>query len=159
MYSYQETGGKFICTGGWTFPTEVQAQEFCQLWNQHWGAMAPLDTMPPKMDRAEYEAACIQLGAEILPDEKCDSYGVRYGEFGPWSGGYRAEKYTPEFCVKMALALRRLYGIEAGRKAIQKPLVIPEIVECDCGHMVSRVLVMSASRGSSCPDCYDEMSN
>jgi len=32
-------------------------------------------------------------------------------------------------------------------------------VRCDCGHTVSRSHVMSASLGTSCPDCYDRMSN
>lgn len=31
-------------------------------------------------------------------------------------------------------------------------------VLCDCGHHVPRGLKMSASLGSSCPDCYDRMS-
>jgi hypothetical protein len=34
-----------------------------------------------------------------------------------------------------------------------------EMVKCDCGHTVARSLVMSASLGSSCADCYDRMSN
>lgn len=34
----------------------------------------------------------------------------------------------------------------------------PEMVECDCGHAVLRGSVMSASIGSSCPNCYDQMS-
>lgn len=33
-----------------------------------------------------------------------------------------------------------------------------ELVRCDCGHSVPRVQVMSASLGTSCPDCYDRMS-
>ena len=33
------------------------------------------------------------------------------------------------------------------------------IVKCDCGHTVDQVLAMSSSRGSSCPDCYDRMSD
>lgn len=33
------------------------------------------------------------------------------------------------------------------------------LVACDCGHRVPRSQVMSASRGTSCPDCYDRMSN
>lgn len=32
-------------------------------------------------------------------------------------------------------------------------------IDCDCGHSVPRSQVMRASRGSSCPDCYDRMSN
>ena len=34
-----------------------------------------------------------------------------------------------------------------------------ETVRCDCGHTVARNLVMSTSRGTSCPDCYDRMSD
>lgn len=32
-------------------------------------------------------------------------------------------------------------------------------VLCDCGHSVAPLLVMGASMGSSCPDCYDDMSD
>ena len=37
----------------------------------------------------------------------------------------------------------------------------PEIkmVKCSCGHNVPQGLVMSASMGTSCPNCYDRMSN
>jgi hypothetical protein len=40
----------------------------------------------------------------------------------------------------------------------RKPAPKPEMVKCDCGHSVPRGLVMSASLGSSCPNCYDRMS-
>jgi len=33
-----------------------------------------------------------------------------------------------------------------------------EMVKCSCGHAVPRGQVMSASMGTSCPDCYDRMS-
>jgi len=32
-------------------------------------------------------------------------------------------------------------------------------VRCSCGHMVNSNLVMNASRGTACPDCYDQMSD
>ena len=32
-------------------------------------------------------------------------------------------------------------------------------VRCDCGHTVPVGTVMNASRGSACPDCYDQMSD
>lgn len=35
----------------------------------------------------------------------------------------------------------------------------PELVKCTCGHSVPRGSVMSASMGSSCPECYDRMSD
>jgi hypothetical protein len=42
------------------------------------------------------------------------------------------------------------------RKRVTKPV---KSVSCDCGHSVEPALVMSASRGTSCPDCYDRMSD
>ena len=32
------------------------------------------------------------------------------------------------------------------------------LVKCDCGHSVPQTQVMTASLGTSCPDCYDKMS-
>jgi len=34
-----------------------------------------------------------------------------------------------------------------------------KMIECSCGHLVEENLVMMASLGTSCPDCYDKMSN
>jgi len=34
-----------------------------------------------------------------------------------------------------------------------------KMISCDCGHKISQNLVMSASLGTSCPDCYDRMSD
>ncbi len=48
------------------------------------------------------------------------------------------------------------HGMEKIR-AIRQPEQ-PELVKCSCGHSVPRALVMSASMGTSCPDCYDRMS-
>lgn len=42
------------------------------------------------------------------------------------------------------------------RASEKKPV---EMVECDCGHSCPRPHQMSASLGTSCPDCYDRMSN
>jgi len=33
------------------------------------------------------------------------------------------------------------------------------MIKCNCGHSVTRNLVMNTSRGISCPDCYDRMSD
>ena len=32
-------------------------------------------------------------------------------------------------------------------------------IRCNCGHTVAPNLVMNASRGTACPDCYDRMSD
>ena len=44
--------------------------------------------------------------------------------------------------------------------AIVKKVVKPvEMVMCYCGHETPRNLRMSTSLGTSCPDCYDRMSD
>ena len=43
------------------------------------------------------------------------------------------------------------------RKRSPRPSV--QLVRCDCGHSVEPLLVMNASLGTSCPDCYDRMSD
>jgi hypothetical protein len=67
------------------------------------------------LDRAGYEAACARLGVAALPDTGCDSYGVRYGDFDPFT-------YTVEVRAEMALASRRLGAIEAEREAAKAAL-------------------------------------
>ncbi|HEY4690218.1 MAG TPA: hypothetical protein VIK33_12965 [Anaerolineae bacterium] len=46
------------------------------------------------------------------------------------------------------------YGV-IGRKRSAPP----EMVRCDCGHEVRVGQRMSSAHGTSCPDCYDRMSN
>ena len=117
-------------------------------WSAARNQMAPL---PKAMSRPEYEAACVAMDVEAMPDAQCTGYGVRYGRFVP-------PEYPVAHCVTMALAARRLRGIEAERQEVSPWRQPVEAVHCDCGHTVARNLVMSASRGSSCPDCYDRMS-
>ena len=47
------------------------------------------------------------------------------------------------------------YGV-IGRKRQSEPV---EMMSCDCGHSVPRDQVMNTSEGTSCPDCYDNLSN
>lgn len=42
------------------------------------------------------------------------------------------------------------------RKRAVKPA---QLVRCFCGHSVEPALVMNTSRGTSCPDCCDRMSD
>ena len=48
-------------------------------------------------------------------------------------------------------------------KKINQPEVIkladPVKIKCDCGHFTTKNTVMAASIGTSCPDCYDRMSD
>jgi hypothetical protein len=46
------------------------------------------------------------------------------------------------------------YG-RVGRRRQEQPVTM---VRCQCGHSVPSRQVMSASLGTSCPDCYDRMS-
>ena len=39
------------------------------------------------------------------------------------------------------------------------PKIEIEMIKCDCGCSVPKNCVMSASLGTSCPDCYDDMSD
>ena len=46
--------------------------------------------------------------------------------------------------------------IEAARL---QPIREHKMVKCACGHTIPSIWVMRANLGSSCPDCYDDMSN
>jgi hypothetical protein len=48
-------------------------------------------------------------------------------------------------------------GVEAAALRAAQPTA--EMRRCSCGHTVPDNSVMSASRGSSCPRCYDRMSD
>lgn len=50
------------------------------------------------------------------------------------------------------------HGMEQIRAVAAPTKPDPVLVKCSCGHSAPRGLVMSASMGSSCPDCYDRMS-
>lgn len=70
---------------------------------------------------------------------------------------------TPRILRVRAKLNNRLYDLqdkdEAARKARLAARPPVEMVRCACGHTIPKHLVMSASRGTSCPDCYDRMSD
>ena len=76
------------------------------------------------------------------------SYAVEY--YSPAQGEWDAYQ-----------GIRRAYQALTAATPKQDPRKPDEVemVACKCGHTVPRSLVMSASMGSSCPDCYDRMSN
>lgn len=47
------------------------------------------------------------------------------------------------------------YGVVRKKKGLPPS---PPMILCDCGHRVPKGTVMSTSSGTSCPDCYDDMS-
>ncbi len=57
--------------------------------------------------------------------------------------------------VQRVQALLATQATQAAKRA--KPRRV-EFVKCDCGHVIPSTWVMSASRGSSCPRCYDRLS-
>jgi hypothetical protein len=81
------------------------------------------------------------LSREVLL-EKIDREQVQYR-----TGLY----YEPVYIIS-----RKLYDAAQKRAAEAKAKI--QYVKCSCGHTVPKSSVMSASMGSSCPDCYDRMS-
>ena len=164
MYTYTKVDDEkfpYRCNvGGYVFETEIRAKNFCQMWNDHFDALRAIENVPSILSRKEYEAECSKLSIIPLPDSECDSYGVKYGEFEPWLDDDKIAGYEPGYCVAMALAGKRLSGIKKEKSEIVKPVAKPvEYVMCDSGHETPRNLRMSASLGTSCPDCYDRMSD
>lgn len=110
--------------------------------------------VPSRTTREEYEAACVRAGVPARTDENIlrSSYGLTYGQFA-------IPEYTPEQIIDRRLALTRLRMLEAEQAAaMPKPAPVP-YVECPyCGRLVSERVLMTASFGLACPDCYDEAS-
>jgi len=48
------------------------------------------------------------------------------------------------------------YGVIGRKHAVPPPIVM---MQCDCGHSVPVGQRMMASLGTSCPECYDRMSD
>lgn len=68
--------------------------------------------------------------------------------------------WTPESLARAHAHRKQREQEQAERDARRaQQRTAPELVACDCGHTIDRDLVMRASMGSSCPDCYDRMSN
>jgi len=147
---------------GAVFQTEHAAVNYCQMWNDYYNAMRPIDDVPLELSRVDYDRICTELGVEVLSDVDITGpfhYAVRNGDFAPRLEGEEIGGYPPAHCQEMAMARRRLRAIMKEREsqpAVSRPQ--PELVRCSCGHSVARQLVMTASLGTACPDCYDEMS-
>lgn len=153
--------GNFVVTGGWTFKTEAAASAYCDAYNAYYTARRSLDKFST-LSRDEYEKTGAELHIETMPDTDVDSYGVRYGEFRPEVPG--VQQGSPlSHLLKIDLAKLRLRGIDQERAAQPKPEQKPDYPQgrkLSCGHTVYyQSEVMTASVGSSCPDCYDRMSD
>ncbi len=153
--------GKFIVTGGYTFETETAAQAYCDAYEAYWKMQKPFETFST-LDRPTYERLCTELHIEMMSDADVDSYGVRYGEFRLEVPG--VQQGSPlSHLLKMDLARLRMHGIDQERAVQPKPARTPDYPtgrKLGCGCTVYyQSEVMSASMGTSCPDCYDRMSD
>jgi len=92
------------------------------------------------------ETTAVQVAADVYPGM---SYAIEY--YSPARGEW--DTYQ---------------AIRTEWKKLESAAVVPapttastpvEMKKCSCGHTIPKTLVMSASMGSSCPDCYDKMSN
>lgn len=61
--------------------------------------------------------------------------------------------------VKWCRSANFYYDHSYGQIGTKRNAPTPVMVRCDCGHSVPQGQRMSASMGTSCPDCYDRMSD
>lgn len=68
-------------------------------------------------------------------------------------GGRRIVRFTAEDVARVEAIIARQQATRAAKRAGIAT------VRCDCGHTVEAKVAMRASLGSSCPECYDRMSD
>lgn len=95
------------------------------------------------------EAEIVALSAETITRM---SHGIRFFDFDASPIAYTRER---EAALRQLQA--RLAIIQAATK--RPEAAVPMMVDCDCGHTISSGLLMEATRGTCCPDCYDRMSD
>lgn len=123
-----------------------------------------LRSLPPIESREAYERECARVGVRPLTDEEIAamSYGMEYGNYDmdhylrQWSYQYRlytlAQRYYQNV-LRPILKAKEEERTCSARRA-------PEMVECPgCHRQVPKRLLMAASFGLVCPDCYDTYSD
>lgn len=142
---------------------EAQAQGFT-LTNETPAPGSTTATAAPALNPADYEIT--------------DGYVGRLGKtYKPateetlWSAIAAAAARTNQSSIEIAALLESgqpvawcespNYYYDHGLGIIRRKrnLAPAPLVKCDCGHSVAPALVMRASLGTACPDCYDRMSN
>lgn len=107
----------------------------------------------------EYAALCAQaeIPARTVKEIAHSEYRLTYAEFDAtqWAAMTREEHCRQ---VIDAAYLQHLL-IVAKNRARARARKTEDIVRCDCGHDIPRRMQMSASMGTSCPRCYDRMSD
>lgn len=115
------------------------------------------------LSRAEYETICAAKNIQTLPMSGWTEEQV----WGKWSAS-AAYSSDPARQEANAIHASRQAGYFAEKTAAPSETPAPvattesatvEMKKCSCGHTIPKHLVMSASLGSSCPDCYDKMSD
>lgn len=139
--------------GGYSFKDRQRAETAAERMNTL--ELAGKDRIPPALTREQYELFCTALEAPVMTDSEITQarYAIDYGDFDVFN-------YDVATILKWSLARSRNRAMRGGQTpATVAPRRIVRLVRCDCGHEVPAELVMSASLGSTCPDCYDKWSD
>ena len=121
--------------------------------------------IPHSPTRTEYEAACERQGYAPLSDAEiaADTYAMEYGNYG-------MPHYSVEQAAPMIFAQARYRALKSAPKAESEaapkaeaalettPRAAAALTTCpNCGTLVAPKLLMYASLGMACPNCYDDM--
>ncbi len=136
--------------GGYSFKDRQQAATVAERINML--ELAGSGHIPPALTREQYELFCTALDAPVMTDSEITQarYAIDYGDFDVFT-------YDVPEILKWSLARSRNRAMKGDQPpATVSPRRVVRLVRCDCGHEVPAELVMSASLGSTCPDCYDK---
>lgn len=129
------------------------SQQQIETLKQEWEKIA-------KTLRATYESKCIELGVTPLSDEELmrSSYSWKYGD---WTQYPEQKKLVNQTHTTYYHSLEHAWKPFADqmREIRENSKPEPIMVKCSCGHTIKKNMVMNASLGTSCPDCYDRMSD
>jgi hypothetical protein len=99
-----------------------------------------------------------EQGIDAVSDDELRNAGSYLGD-AEWNSrdAERLGLKSGWFETQRALVRRQKALPKIARPQAAQPTV--RMVWCDCGHRIPANLMMSSSRGTCCPDCYDRMSN
>ncbi len=108
-------------------------------------------------NQAEYEALCEQADIPVRTVKHMAQNEDVYMGADYWAEQWAAMTREQRCDHVIGVAyIKHLYTRPRPAKRARKTV---EMVRCDCGHDVPRRMQMSASMGTSCPRCYDRMSD
>lgn len=117
------------------------------------------------LSREEYELLCSENGVELCNDDDLDNSGMEYGDFG--MSHYHTDPANRKTGIAYTIHQLRYRSLKdefkRRKEMAPKPVRVPDYPEglkLGCGCVVySKMGIMQASMGTSCPDCYDRMSD